>query len=316
MEWMTGPVNRRMLAALVVLVGGAILTPLVMQLPLLGWDWQVCFEARDSLLAPAGNCYDQYPPWTYWILRPLTILPWRVGLAFQLAMLLMTVAVSVSQGACRYMEAALLALLTPPVWMLMWLGQIDGLAMWGLMFFPLGMLWALTKPNITVWAIFARWQWVVWAAVLGIVSVLVWGWWPGRLFAARGMCYTHPSAMGWGNLGWPILALGLLMFPFSGRDPLRLMASGALFMPFLMPYHFLMLLPALGKVSGWRRWLLWLLAWTTAAVPAAGGVARYVAFSFPVAVWVVVSPRPFRGYSILAWKVRVLSETWINGILR
>jgi len=292
-----------MLAALSVVAGGVILTPLIMRLSLLGWDWQVCFEARDSILAPAGNCYDQYPPWTYWILRPWTMLPWRVGLAFQLGMLLMTVAVSTIQGAYRYVEAAFLALLTPPVWMLMWLGQIDGLAMWGLMFFPLGILWALTKPNITVWAILARRQWVVWAALLGIASVLIWGWWPDRLWIARGMCYSHPAVMGWRNLGWPVLALGLLLFPFSGRDPLRLMASGALLMPLLLPYHFIMLLPAIGKVRGWRRWLLWLLAWTTAAVPAIGGVAKYIALSFPVAVWIMVSPHPFRGYRVLAWRV-------------
>jgi hypothetical protein len=312
MDWMTGPGKQRALAALGVVIGGAVLIPLVMQLPLLAWDWQVCFEARDSLLAPAGNCYDQYPPWTYWILRPWTILPWHIGLAFQLGILLMTVAVSVSRGAHRWAEAVLLALLTPPVWMLMWLGQTDGLAMWGLMFFPLGMLWALTKPNITVWAVFARWQWVVWAAALGVVSLLIWGWWPGRLLAARGMCQTHPSAMGWGNVGWPILVLGLLLFPFSGRNPLRLMASGVMLMPFVMPYHFLMLLPALGKVHGWRRWLLWLLAWTT-VVPATGSAAKCVAFSFPIAVWITVSPRPFQRYRILACKVRALFGTQIGG---
>lgn len=312
MDWMTGPGKQRALAALGVVIGGALLIPLVMQLPLLAWDWQVCFEARDSLLAPAGNCYDQYPPWTYWTLRPWTILPWRIGLAFQLGILLMAVAVSVSRGAHRWVEAMLLALLTPPVWMLMWLGQTDGLAMWGLMFFPLGMLWALTKPNITVWAIFARWQWVVWAAAMGAVSLLIWGWWPGRLLAARGMCQTHPSAMGWGNVGWPILVLGLLLFPFSGRNPLRLMAAGVMLMPFVMPYHFLMLLPALGKVHGWRRWLLWLLAWTT-VVPATGSAAKCVAFSFPIAVWITVSPRPFQRYRILACKVQALFETLIGG---
>jgi len=296
--------------ALWILIGSVLLTPLVMQLPLLGWDWHVCFEARGALLPPVGHCYDQYPPWAWWILRPLTLLPWRVGLSFHLSVLLLTVAISAGWGAHRYLEAALLAVLTPPVWMLMWLGQVDGLAMWGLMFLPLGLPWALLKPNITVWAVFARWQWVAWATALGLVSLLIWGWWPGRLLAARALCYVHPSAMGWGNLGWPVLALGLVLFPFSGRDPLRLMASGALLVPFLMPYHFLMLLPALGRVYGWKRWLLWLLAWTTGAVPAIGGVARYVALSFPVAVWMMVSPRPFHGYSILARKVWVLFTAW------
>lgn len=306
MDWMTGPTPRRALAACVVLVSGVILTPLVMQLPLIGWDWQACFGAQGSLVPPTGDCYTQYPPWTFWILRPLTILPWKVGLSFQLSVMLMTVAVSASQGAQRYWEAALLALLTPPVLSLLWLGQIDGLAMWGLLCFPAGMIWALTKPNITVWALFARRQWVIWAVVLGAVSLLIWGLWPVRLLAARSMVYQHPSAMGWGNLGWPVLVLGLLLFPFSGRDPLRLMASGALLMPFVMPYHFLMLLPALGKVCGRRRWLLWGLAWVTLVATAIDGIPKYVAWSFPVAVWIMVSPHPFDGHRAILDRARTM----------
>ena len=285
--------------------------PLVMQLPVLGWDWQSCFEARGSLVPPGGDCYAQYPPWTFWILYPLTILPWKVGLSLQLGVMLMTVAVGTALGASRYWEAALLALVTPPVLSLLWLGQIDGLAMWGLTFFPLGMVWALTKPNITVWALFARPRWIAWAAAWGIVSVLIWGWWPGRVLVARSMIYQHPSAMGWGNLGWPVLALGILLFPFSGRDPLRLMASGALLMPFLMPYHFLMLLPALGKVSGWRRWLLWGLAWTTAVPLAINGIAKYAALSFPLAVWIMTSSHPFEGHRVAAQRVLALFRSHV-----
>lgn len=302
MDWMTGPFRRRLLAALIIVLGGALLTALIMQLPLLGVDWQWCFEAEGSFLAPTVECYDQYPPWTYWILRPWTSLPWRVGLSFQLGMMMMTVAVSTAWGAYRYGEAAVLALVTPPVLFMLWLGQIDGLAMWGLMFLPLGMLWALTKPNIAVWAIFSRWQWVAWAAVVGVVSVAIWGWWPGTLLAARALCPEHPMAIGWASLGWPVLLLGLLLFPFSGPDPLRRMASGALLMPFMMPYHFLMLLPALGRVHSWRRWFLWLLAWTT-AVPAVGGLARYFPLSFPVAVWFLVHPSPLRRYWVLARRI-------------
>jgi hypothetical protein len=306
MDWMTGPLRQRLVSALVVLVGGLILTPLIMQLPLLGFDWQACFEAEGSFLPPLGDCYAQYPPWTPFILRPWTILPWRVGLSFQLGMMLMAVAVSTAKGAFRYAEAVVLALFTPPILWLLWLGQIDGLALWGLMFMPFGILWALTKPNITVWALFARWQWVAVAAVVGIVSVLIWGWWPETLLAARSHCTQHPAAMGWVNTGWPVLVLGLLLFPFSGSDPLRLMASGALLMPFVMPYHFMMLLPALGRVRSYRRWFLWGLAWTTAAVPAFGGWTKYLALSFPIAVWILVSPDPFQRQKAFIQRIRKL----------
>jgi hypothetical protein len=312
MDWVKSPFRQRMVAALVVLLGGALLTPLIMQLPLLGHDWQVCFEARDSILQPAesrhpiGACYDQYPPWTYWILRPWTILPWRVGLSFQIGMLLMTVAITTGLGAHRYGEAVVLALLTPPIFWLMWLGQSDGLAMWGLMFLPLGILWVLTKPNIAMWALFARWQWVALAAGVGLFSLLIWGWWPDSLIATRMYCPEHPSAMGWASMGWPVLLLGLILFPFSGPDPLRLMASGVLLTPFFMPYHFVFLLPALGRVRGWQRWILWLLAWTSASILASGGLTKYIALSFPIAVWILASREPFRLYGVVLQQTRML----------
>lgn len=305
-EWVAGPLRRRILAALAVLAGGAILTPLIMQLPLLGHDWQVCFGATGSVLTTETDCLNQYPPWTYWILLPWTILPWRVGLSFQLGMLLMGVAITTAQSAFRYGEAVVLALLTPPIFWLLWLGQIEGLAMWGLMFLPFGILWALTKPNITVWVLFARRQWLVLAAVVGVVSVLIWGWWPGVLLEARRWCPQHPAAMGWAAMGWPVFLLGLVLFPFSGPDPLRLMASGVLLTPFFMPYHYVMLLPALGKVRGLRRWILWLLVWTTAAVVAFGGWTKYLALSFPVAVWMLSSSEPFHRHRLLFRRARYL----------
>jgi len=100
--------------------------------------------------------------------------------------------------------------------------------------------------------------------------------------------------------------LGLVLFPFSGPDPLRLMASGVLIMPFFMPYHFLMLLPALGRVRSFRRWILWLLTWTLAGVPAFGGWTKYLALSFPVAVWLLGSPEPFRRHRDLMTRCRRL----------
>jgi hypothetical protein len=144
------------------------------------------------------------------------------------------------------------------------------------------------------------------AVVVGIVSILIWGWWPSTIIAARSHSPAAPSAMGWLAMGWPVFLLGLLLFPFSGPDPLRLMASGVLLTPFFMPYHYVFLLPALGRVRGWRRWVLWLLAWTTAAVLVFGGLAKYFALSFPIAVWILASPQPFHRHGVLFQRTRML----------
>lgn len=276
-------------SALASLAGAVLLWPLTNQLPMLGFDWRTYFWAGD---------FRQYPPWTQWVLWPLLALPWRAGLAGLNALLLMTVAVSAAREVYRQpgrsisfaitseaLGVVLLTLFTPPVIVLLWVGNIEAVALWGLLFMPAGLALVLLKPHLGVWAVLSRRSWLVWAVLFGLLSLLIWPGWPFRLLGSVGERVQHPSAFGWISLGWPLIVIGLTLLTRTPADALPLMAAGAFLSPFLMPQHFVFLLPALGRVRGWRRLALWAGAWLLAVPLMFDGWLKYLGLGFPLLVW-------------------------------
>lgn len=276
-------------ALLACVLGGVALYPLTRWLPFLGHDWIVYFSVLDRV----SNVY-AYPPWTRLALLPLNQGTQLQGIALLNGLLLMTVAVAAAREGRRFnrpsrLAVAVMAVLTPPVFQLMWQGNVAGLVLLGLIGIPLTLPYALLQPNLAVWALVSRARWLAWAAVFGLLSLLIWGWWPGTMLdtiAADAQRITHPIALGWQALGWPSLLIGLALLPFTTADPLRLLALGAFLSPYLMPVHLLLLLPALGRVAWRQRWLLWACCWLT-LLPAMffTGWSKAAALVFPLAVW-------------------------------
>jgi hypothetical protein len=101
--------------------------------------------------------------------------------------------------------------------------------------------------------------------------------------------------MGWQNLGWPVLAVGLILLIFSNADPLRLIAVGMFVAPYIMPVHMLLLTPAIGRVQGWRRVLIWAAA-QLPFLPVMFSTleSKYIAMLFPLIVWWIVRPREIK----------------------
>lgn len=280
------PFDWRALAAC--LVGGILLYPLVSRLPVVGWDWYYWFKP---------GIIDFYPPWTPYLLAPFTALPWRSGLALLNSLTLMTVAVAAGREAWKsgrrsMLGAALFALITPQVMMALWLGNVEGLVLLGLVALPPGVILLLLKPHLGAWALLARRRWLLWAAGWGLVSLVLWGWWPSRVFGEMGRLSQNYFTIGWYDLGWPVLAVGILLILLSNADPLRLMAAGFFLTPYLMPNHMLLLLPALGRLGGWKRLLLWAIIWLSGiASGLERGPWRYLALIFPLSVWLLLGEK-------------------------
>ena len=119
-----------------------------------------------------------------------------------------------------------MALLTPPVFMILWEGNIDGFVLLGLVALPLGVPLVMLKPTIAGWAVLARRQWFLWSVGFGLITLIVWRLWPLEMIGIFTTDYLHPMAMGWHNLGWPIAVIGIAMLLFTNADPIRLMAAG------------------------------------------------------------------------------------------
>jgi len=201
-------------------------------------------------------------------------------------------------GACRLwghpassdvtseaLGTALLALCTPPVFILLWVGNIEGLALFGMLIMPVGVVWLSLKPHLGVWAILSRRSWVVWSAVFIALTLLIWPGWPFKLVNSLNDRLRHPSAFGWASLGWPMIVVGIVLLVMTPADALPLMAAGSFLSPFLMPQHFVLFLPALGRVRGVRRLLLWAASWLVAVPILFGGWIKVLALGFPLLVW-------------------------------
>jgi len=263
---------------LFILLGSGILFPLVKQLPVVGWDWYFFFNGNNpqfNLL----NTPNAYPPFARYLLGLLTWMPWRDSLAILNSISLLTFALATWKNGGKF-GSITLALLTAPVFFLMWIGHPDGLALFGLI---TGLLpFQLLKPQITIWNMFKNRFNFYWTTVFLLISLIIWPLWPLRLSAAT---LTHEAAFGWVVTGWPVAILGLALFLGAGSNTYRLMAAGCLMSPYLMPYHLSVLVPAIGSARSYKKWLIWISAWTLMIGVGSGGQWRLLNFIFPITAY-------------------------------
>ena len=224
-----------------ILLGGIVLLPLMSKLPVLGWDWYFFFNANH----PVDNIYSYYSPflpYTKYFIGLVTWMNWRTSLALLGGLTFTAISLGTWRNGGRY-GSILLALLTPLPLFLMWVGHPDGMALIGLLtgFIPM----ALIKPQITFWAFLRSKTSFFWLAVCMGATFLIWPYWLGVAF---GHPWNHSAATGWQALGWPMLIFGIVLILGAGNDMWRLMAAGCFLTPDLMPYHLVVLLPAIGRV--------------------------------------------------------------------
>lgn len=267
------------------LAAGLALGWLMRSAPLLGHDWLIMFHANT-----ATDVY--YPPWTSLLLTPLANLPWRDGLALINGISIATVATSTyHQGKQTNnpwrLGATLLAVFSLQLAIVLWLGHIDGLALLGLLALPWAAPLVLMKATFIGFAVFARKSWFLAAVLFGLASLLLWPGWPNQLLQTLSLRNTHPSAAGWEVTGWLPPVIGLVMLLLSKRtDPFQAMAAGSLLYPFALPYHWLVLLPAIGSLRGLYLLMAWLAA-TLMIVPVGINRHFWIYYIFPVFIWLI-----------------------------
>lgn len=210
-----------------------------------GYDWRNFFSK--------GILPSIWTPWTLPIVRMLN-LP---------AVFAFTV-LGFGLRAYRYKASPLalaLGLVSLPTLWVLFLGNLDGLVLFGLVMMPWGVPLATMKPQLAAFALLANRRWFLAAAVWGLLTLLIWGLWPlnlGTIFAAdwKVEWVQDISLFPWG------LVVALPLMWLSRGDEDLLMAAGSFATPHLFPYHFILLMPALGRMR-WP-WMLatWLVSWT------------------------------------------------------
>ncbi len=241
-------------------------------------DWYHHFLPRYDL--------DDYPPLIYALLAVLPSLPFLSGLT------LTALLFALWRRAARW-EHVLAAFTAMPLYWTLWLGQVDAVPMLGLTFLPWGIPLVLLKPQVALWYTWAWWRrqpkkWLIalGAVAFGLLTLVVWGLWPLRYKTPGTMASVYNLSL-WATW-WP-LALLALLGALLERDPDRAMALGALGVPYLQGCSYIVLLPALARLRGWRLALAWLTTWTAVLTLVWGDAARPLAALFPATLWALLA---------------------------
>ncbi len=233
-----------------------------------GFDWSVYFSK--------GTLHPIWTPWTYSI---LSFLNWPLVVALTVW--------SVIFRTHQYSKSpwpALLAVFSLPTLWVIFMGNLDGLILFGLICLPWGVPLALIKPQVSIFALFARKSSLIAAAIFGVITLLIWGFWPQRFL----MVLTPEWKVEWSQdislFPWGlIIALPLLWL--SRKDEDLLMVAGSFATPHLFPYHYILVMPALARMT--KPWMIvvWLLSWTPLLANWLGDAGWHMGNVFAAVFW-------------------------------
>ena len=210
-----------------------------------GFDWTHYFSK--------GLIHPIWTPWTKAILR---VVSWRL-----VATIILFALIYRSYQFNRSPIPMALALFSLPTLWVLYLSNLDGLVMLGLIIGPLGIPLTLMKPQLALFAALAKKTSLLAAIIWGLISLLIWGLWPLNFLMAltpewKVEWVQDISLFPWGL----VIALPLLWFSKGDED--LLMAAGSLATPHLFPYHFIVLMPGLGRMKWPWMIVTWIISWT------------------------------------------------------
>lgn len=196
------------------------------------------------------------PLWTPWTPAVVKFL----NPASQFALTILAISIRSYKNKASPLAMGLAILSLPTIWVL-YLGNLDGIVLLGILLLPWGVPLALMKPQLAGFSLLAKRSSIIAGIVWGTITLLIYGLWP---LAKMGIVTSSQWKMAWDSdismFPWGILiALPLLWFSRGDED--LLMAAGSFATPHLFPYHLIVLMPALGRMK-WP-WMIvsWLLSW-------------------------------------------------------
>lgn len=233
-----------------------------------GFDWRIFFSQ--------GSLPSIWTPWTAVVIRLLNF-PLLVALT------LFAVVFRTYQNSKSPLPVFLAVLSLPTLWVLI-LGNLDGLVLIGLVVLPWGVPLVLMKPQLAAFVLLAKKSYLIFGLLWLIVSVIIWGPWPLHFLVVLEPDWNAEWVQDITLFPWGIL-LAIPLLWFSRGDEDLLMAAGSFATPHLFPYHFLILMPALGRMS--RRWMVicWIISWSPLLANWLGTAAWHFGNLFVLLLW-------------------------------
>lgn len=237
-----------------------------------------------------------YPPWVSIAIQPLT---WPLLIGLTLA--------AVSLAALRRqrnlfsMAAVFLSL---PVFWVIFLGQLEGLILLGLLGLPWLAPLALLKPQVSFFAFGARKSYLAALLVVLLISILIWGFWPARMLGTESY-YAEgrpPQSVGLGLWGLPLF---LATIWFSRGDMDMLMASGVFITPHLVQYNLLPLVPAIARLRPRSAFIASALSWLSFSANWLGPAGWWLGWFFVLWLWVNLASGWYPHWKVSRWLVKL-----------
>ncbi len=223
-----------------------------------------------------GGVPEFYPPWGT---AAIQMLSWPLLISLGMAGIGLAV---IKRSA--HPISAMMVFLSLPVFWTVFLGQLEGLVVLGLLGLPWLTPLALLKPQVSIFAFAARRSYLFGFLVWIILSLLIWGMWPLRMFARNEYLGTgrfdQNIAIGW----WGILA-ALPMLWYSRGDMDMLMISGTLMTSHLIPYNMLPFVPAIARLRPLPALAACLLSWLPLSANWLGPWGWWLGWIFVVWLW-------------------------------
>lgn len=239
----------------------------------IGYDWYHAFSRGQ--LEPYYPPYIGYIKWFTWPgLVGLTCAALFIGLYQRYASLLVIV----------------FAFFSLPLLWVLFLGQVDGLVLLGLTGLPWLTPLATLKPQISAFAFLANKRWLIIFILWILFTILIWGMWPldmlnhnthwEKIFGKEITAQPQNISL------WPwTIPLALVMLWLSRGDMDMLMLAGTIVTPHIIPYSYIVVLPAIARVKIWLAVSLVALTWLPLLANWLGPWAWHLGHLFPLILW-------------------------------
>jgi hypothetical protein len=237
----------------------------------IGYDWyyRISQGVRDPYHPPWRD-YAQYLTWPGLI--GLTCAGLVVGLYQRYASPLI-------------MAASFLSL--PLLWML-FLGNLDGIVLLGLTGLPWLTPLATLKPQVSAFAFLSNKRWLAIFMFWIALTILIWGLWPLAMLNHDAHWQSlYPEAEQPQNIElfpWSIPIVLILLW-YSRGDMDMLMLAGTFVTPHIIPYSYIVVLPAIARINQWLALCLVVISWLPFSANWVGDWGWYLGHLFPAILW-------------------------------
>lgn len=200
-----------------------------------------------------------HPVWTPWSKAIVNFLsPLGYGFVFALSV------IGITARTLKYNKSPyplILVFLSLPTLWVFFMGNLDGLILFGMLIMPVGIPLVLMKPQLAAFTLLASRKWLVAGTVWVVVSLLIWDFWPKRFLMVTSAAWKSEWVQDISLFPWGLL-IGLPLLYFSRGDQDLLMAAGSFMTPHLFPYHFIILMPSIARMRPLWMIITFLVSWT------------------------------------------------------